>query len=232
MLNSHNTSRDLNLQHLRTFQALARLENFSRAGEEVGLSQSAVSRHIGALEDSLGLRLFERVGRRAVLTSAGRILRAHLDALIREADTLPRVLKDLAEGAQGDIRIGACITAANSFLPRVLGLYRHKYAEVGLALQPGSSVRIVEMLRRGEIDLGFVASDRLPSDATTLAEIPDELVLIAARNHKLSLRRGLKPGDLSGCDFIQREPASDTHATVAHWLEAEGVRVRNLMGVW
>lgn len=232
MQNSHRTTLQMNLQHLRTFQALARVENFSRAGEQVGLSQSAVSRHIGALEDSLGLRLFERVGRRAVLTSAGRVLRTRLDALMREADTLPRVVKDLSEGVQGDIRLGACITAANSLLAPLLGLYRRKYPEVGLGLQPGSSAGIVESLRRGEIDLAFVTSDRLPPEAATLAEIPDELVLLAARNHKLSLRRGLKPGDLSGCDFIQREPASDTHATVTHWLEAEGVQVRNLMGVW
>lgn len=232
MRNLHRSLLQLDFQHLRTFQTLARVENFSRAGEQVGLSQSAVSRHIRALEDSLGLRLFERVGRRAVLTSAGRVLRARLETLMREADTLPRVLKDLSEGVQGDVRIGACITAANALLPPVLGLYRQKYPEVGLALQPGSSARVIENLRRGEIDLAFVASDRLPSDATTLAEIPDELVLIAAPNHKISLRRGLKPGDLSGCDFIQREPTSDTRALVAHWFEAEAVQVRNLMDVW
>lgn len=107
---SHRTLLQLNFQHLRTFLTLAHVENFSRAGEQVGLSQSAVSRHIRALEDSLGLRLFERIGRRAVLTSAGRILRARMETLMREADTLPRVLKDLSEGIQGDIRIGACIT--------------------------------------------------------------------------------------------------------------------------
>lgn len=232
MQNSHRSALPLNLQHLRTFQALAQLESFSRAGEQVCLSQSAVSRHIGALEDSLGLRLFERVGRRAVLTSAGRVLRTRLDALMREADTLPRVVKDLSEGVQGDIRIGACITAANALLAPLLGLYRRKYPEVGLGLQPGSSVGILESLRRGEIDLAFVTSDRLPPEATTLAEIPDELVLIAAPNHKLCFRRGLKPRDLSGCDFIQREAASDTRAVVAHWFEAEGIQARNLMGVW
>jgi DNA-binding transcriptional LysR family regulator len=229
---SHRTILQLNFQHLRTFLTLAHVENFSRAGEQVGLSQSAVSRHIRALEDSLGLKLFERIGRRAVLTSAGRILQARMEALMREADMLPRVLKDLSEGIQGDIRIGACITAANALLPQVLGLYRQKYPDVGLALQPGNSAGIVENLRRGEIDIAFIASDRLPSDVTIVAEIPDELVLFAAPNHQMSLRRGLKPQDLSDCDFIQRETPSDTHAMVSHWLEAEGIEVRNLMDVW
>jgi len=228
---SHRTLLQFNFQHLRTFLTLAHVENFSRAGEQVGLSQSAVSRHIRALEDSLGLRLFERIGRRAVLTSAGRILRARMETLMREADTLPRVLKDLSEGIQGDIRIGACITA-NALLPQVLGLYRQKHPDVGLALQPGNSAGIVENLRRGEIDIAFVASDRLPSDVTVLAEIPDELVLFAAPTHQMSLRRGLKPKDLSDCDFIQRETSSDTHAMASRWLEAEGIEVRNLMDVW
>jgi DNA-binding transcriptional LysR family regulator len=229
---SHRTLLQLNFQHLRTFLALARVENFSRVGEQVGLSQSAVSRHIRALEDSLGMRLFERIGRRAVLTSAGRILRTRLETLIREADTLPRVLKDLSEGIQGDLRIGACITAANALLPQVLGLYRQKYPQVGLALQPGNSAGIVENLRRGEVDIAFVVSDRLPSDVIALAEIPDDLVLFAAPGHRIALRRGLRPEDLSDCDFIQREDPSDTHAMVTRWLGAEGIEVRNLMDVW
>src|SRR5512136_945566 len=136
---SHRTISQLNFQHLRTFLTLARLENFSRTGEQVGLSQSAVSRHISALEDSLGVRLFERIGRRAILTPAGRILRARMETLMREADALPRILNDLSEGIQGDLRIGACITAANAVLPQVLGLYRQKYPNVGLLLQPGNS---------------------------------------------------------------------------------------------
>lgn len=232
MQNPHSGFLQVNLQHLRTFLTLARLENFSRTGEQVGLSQSAVSRHIGALEESLGMRLFERVGKRAVLTSAGRVLRARLETLVREADTLPRVLKDLSDGIQGDLRVGACITAANALLPQVLGLYRQNYPDVGLALQPGNSADIIESLRRSESDIAFVASDQLPADVTALAEIPDELVLFAAPNHLMSSKRGLKSEDLAGCDFIRREPPSDTHAAVTHWFAREGVEVRNLMDIW
>jgi DNA-binding transcriptional LysR family regulator len=229
---SHRIISQLNFQHLRTFLALARLENFSRTGEQVSLSQSAVSRHISALEESLGIQLFERIGRRATLTSAGKILRARIETLMREADALPRILKDLAEGMQGELRIGACITAANAILPQVLGLYRKKFPHVGLALQPGSSTDIAESLRRGEIDLAFVALDRLPSGVTALAEIPDDLVLFAAPNHPISLKRMVKAEDLSDCDFIQREAPSDTHSIVTRWLGAKSIELRNLMDVW
>jgi DNA-binding transcriptional LysR family regulator len=142
------------------------------------------------------------------------------------------MLKDLAEGIHGDLRIGACITAANAILPRPLGLYRHKYPHVGLVLEPGNSPDIIESLQRGEIDIAFVASDRLPADIASLAEIPDELVLFAAPNHRMALKRTLKPEDLSSCDFIQREASSDTHGMVMRWLAAESVEIRTLMDVW
>ena len=228
----HGILAQLNLQHLHTFQLLARIQNFSRVGEQIGLSQSAVSRHIRALECSLGLRLFDRIGRRVVLTPEGKVLRSRLEALVREADALPGLLQDLSEGVKGDLGIGACITAANAFLPTVLGRYRKKYPSVVLRFQPLSTEDSIESLRRGEIDLAFVASDRLPTSITTLAEIPDELVLISGPKRKHALHRMLQPGELSAREFIQREDSSDTRALLMRWLESEDVAVRNVMDVW
>lgn len=228
---SHSKFLALDFRQLRTFLVLARLESFSRTGAEIGLSQSAVSRQIRALEDSLGLRLLERLGRHAVLTPAGRALRERLGILVREAETLPRLLKDLAEGVQGEVRIGSCITAANAVLPPLLGMYRHKYPQVELALQPGNSARTLERLRRGEFDLAFVGCETVPTDLTILAEIPDELMLVAVATHPLCCRR-IKPEQLADCDFIQREEGSDTRAEVMRWLQAERIQVRNLMDVW
>jgi LysR family transcriptional regulator, low CO2-responsive transcriptional regulator len=222
---------DIDFRYLRTFLALARFGNFSETGRQVGLSQPAVSRQVRAVEDALGVRLFERLGRRAVLTSAGQALRTRLETLMREADSLPRLIRDLAEGVHGDVRIGATITAANAILPSLLGEYRRSYPSVELALQPGSSARVLEVLTRGEIDLALVGSDTLPASVTVLAEIPDAVLLIAARDHRFAGRR-VKPADLEGCEFIQREPASDTRTLVSRWLQTEGVHVRNVMDVW
>ena len=232
MQKTHRMLGQLNLQHLHTFQSLARIQNFSRVGEQVGLSQSAVSRHIRALEDSLGLRLFDRIGRRVVLTPEGKVLRSRLEALAREADALPGLLQDLSAGVRGDLSIGACITAANAFLPSVLGRFRQQYPSVALGFRPSSTEDSIDSLRRGEMDLAFVAADRLPPEVTTLAEIPDDLVLISGPKRKHSPRRALKPGALSDLEFIQREESSDTRALLTRWLEAEGIVVRDVMDVW
>ena len=230
MQKRHSNLADINLRHLRTFLTLARVANFSETGRRLGLSQSAVSRHISGLEEMLGLRLFERLGRRAVLTSAGRTLQTRLQALMREAESLPRIIRDLAEGVRGDLRIGASITAANAIVPLVLGAYRRQYPNVGLSLQPGNSARVLEALGCGEIDLAFVGDEALPPGVNILAEIPDEVVLIASRAHLFAGRR-IRWEDLNDCDFIHRDAGSHTRAVVAQWFHAAGVQPRTLMEV-
>lgn len=231
MRDQHRTSLpDIDFRHLRTFLTLARLGNFSRTGQQVALSQSAVSRHIRALEDTLGLRLFQRLGRRAVLTSAGHTLRTRVKTLMREAESLPRVIRDLAEGVRGDIRIGASITAAHTILPPLLGAYRRRYPRVELALQPGDSADVLDTLARGEIDLAFVGSNALPPGTSVVAEIPDQVLFIAPRAHPLAGRR-VRPADLAGCDFIQRDASSDTRALVGRWFQAQRVQPRTVMEV-
>lgn len=231
MQSSHRPVCDLQFEHLRTFLTLADFGSFSRTGDQIGLSQSAVSRHIRALESALGSRLFERLGRRAVLTSAGNVLRTRLETLMREAETLPRIIRDLTEGVRGELRIGACVTAANSILPMLLGRYRRQYPEVQITLRPGSNQKAVEGLRRGDLDLGFVSSDAVPSTLNVLAEIRDEVVLIAGRKDPL-LRGRIRPSDLSGRDFIQREPASDTRSLASRWFDAHGIEPRIAMDMW
>jgi len=226
----HSNLPDMNLRHLRTFLALAHGANFSETGRLLGLSQSAVSRHICGLEEMLGVRLFERLGRRAVLTSAGRTLRTRLQALMREAESLPRIVRDLADGVRGDLRIGASVTAANAIVPPVLGAYRRQYPNVELSLQPSNSARVLEALGCGEIDLAFVGAEALPPGVTVLAEILDEVVLIASRAHLFAGRR-IRWEDLKDCDFIHRDAGSDTRAVVAQWFQAAGVQPRTLMEV-
>lgn len=230
MHNQHSNLPDIDFRHLKTFLALAEFGNFTQTGRRAGLSQSAVSRHIRALEDALGVRLFERLGRRAVLTSPGQILRTRLRTLMREAESLPRLIRDLAEGVRGDVRIGASATAAGAILPRLLGVYRRKYPSVELALHAGSSARVLEELARGDVDLALVGTDALPSGASIVAEIPDELVVIASRTHPLASRR-LRSADLAGSGFIHRDAASDTRVLVARWFQAEGVQPRTVMEV-
>lgn len=225
-----NVLANVDFRHLRTFRALAQISNFSAAGRLLGLSQSAVSRQIGALEQALGVRLFERLGRRAVLTFAGNALRMRLERLMREAESLPRLLADLTEGVHGELRIGASTTAANTIVPTLLAAYHRRYPQVRLALETNNSVRVLESLERGAIDVGFLGVDMLPEPISLLAELPDELILIASPRHPFARRR-LSSDDLKNCDFIQRDVGSHTRTLVDHWFDAQRVRPRTVMEV-
>jgi DNA-binding transcriptional LysR family regulator len=149
---------------------------------------------------------------------------------MREAESVPRVIRDLAEGVQGNIRIGASVTAAQAVLPPVLGQYRRRYPNVALALEPGSSADVLEALGRGEVDLAFVGCGALPPGTSVVAEIPDQVVFIAPPAHLLAGRR-LRSADLGACDFIQRDALSDTRALIDRWFQAERVQPRTVMEV-
>ena len=221
---------DIDFQHLRTFLTLAKVANFSATGRILGLSQSAVSRHIRALEQELQVRLFQRLGRRALLTFAGNALQVRLERLMREAESLPRLIADLTEGVRGELRIGASTTPANTILPALLGAYRRRYPQVRLALETGTSSRVLESLARGAIDVAFVGAEVLPASVSVLAKVPDELVLIAARRHPLAQKR-ITTEDLKNCDFIQLDAGSHTRALVDQWFQVHHVQPRTLMDV-
>src|SRR5215467_4299576 len=176
---------DIDFRHLRSFAVLAQVGNFSAAGRTLGLSQPAVSRQIGALEAAFNVRLFERLGRRATLTFAGHALRGRLERLMREAESLPRVIADLRESVQGELRIGASTTMANTMVPALLGAYRRKFPQVRLALENNIAARLFESLERGAIDIAFTAADTVPAAVGVLAELPDEVVLVASHAHPL-----------------------------------------------
>jgi len=231
MQNQHsNRLPDIDFRHLRTFFALAQIGNFSAAGRTLGLSQPAVSRQIGTLEYALGVRLFERLGRRAVLTFAGNALRKRLERLMREAESLPRLIADLTEGVRGELRIGSSTTPANAIVPALLGTYRRRYPQVRLTLETSNSNRILESLERGAIDLAFVGADFLPEPVSVMAGIPDELFLIASSKHAFARGR-ISVDDLRTCDFIHRDAGSHTRALVDQWFHAQHVRPRTVMEV-
>lgn len=227
----HNTKLpDIDFRHLRAFLALAQIGNFSATARTLAVSQSAVSRQILALEAALGVRLFERLGRRAVLTFAGNALRARLERLVREAESLPRLIADLSEGVRGELRIGAATTPANTIVPALLIAYRRRYPEVRLALEINNSERLLESLQRGVIDVAFVAAKTVPPAILLLAETPDELVLIASPSNPLT-HRPLKPEDLCDCEFIERLSGAHTRTVVEQWFQSQRVQPRSRMEV-
>ena len=222
----------MNLDQLETFLAVARTGSFTKAAPLVHRTQSAVSRQIQELERSLGMKLFERLGKQVMLTDAGRTLVQDAPRLLQQAENLRERLRDIGEGISGELRIGATISAANTFIPDVLAKFRCHYPSVTLSLTPGQTRSLANRLRRNEMDVAVLGSDVAESELTTSYHIADELVLVASPDHLLAKKRVVHPNELEGMDIILRESGSDSRFLTEGWFAERQVAVNTLMALW
>lgn len=167
---------------LRVFAAAARHLSFTKAAQELFISQPAVTRHIRELETHYGQRLLERRGNRVALTEAGHLLLAHAEAVAEAEHAMEarlHALRDPADTA-GRLRLGASTTLAQYVLPGLLPGFRHRYPQVELTLRNANTEQIGEALLRHELDLGLVEGGPHSRDLHYELLLPDELVAVRA----------------------------------------------------
>ena len=165
---------------LRVFAAVARHLSFTKAAQELFISQPAVTKHLHELEKQYGQRLLARHGTRVALTEAGRLLQAHAEAAAaaqQQLDDQLLALRDPNE-AVGRLRLGASTTLSQYVLPAWLPAFQQRYPQVQLTLLNVNSERIAEALLRGELDLGFVEGRSKSRDLHYELLMPDELVAV------------------------------------------------------
>ena len=165
---------------LRVFEAVARHLSFTKAAQELFVTQPAVTKHIHELEKHYGQRLLERRGNRVALTEAGRLLQAHAEAVAASTQQLAdqlHALRDPDEAA-GRLRLGASTTICQYVLPGVLPAFQARHPNVQLTLANANSEHIAEALLHGKLDLGFVEGRSKSRDLHYELLLPDELVAV------------------------------------------------------
>lgn len=208
------------LRQLQIFQAVVETGSTAAAAAAVSLTQSAASAALGELENLLGTRVFDRVGKRLVLNDNGRTLSVQARWLLDGAAQIERQFSNApGRAAAGPLRIGASTTIGNYLMPRLLADYR-AHADISqVDIRIGNTGEIVQGIARFELDAGFIEG---PSHDPHLAALPwirDELVLIAGANHPLSMRRGRVPvAALRDAVWLLREPGSGTREVVEEVL--------------
>lgn len=217
---------NLNLHQLRVFQAVARHLNFSRAAEELAISQPAVTGHVKQLEGILGLRLFDKIGRRVYLTEAGQHLYDYTQRVFALLGEAAQVMAELRGMSRGSLRVAADTTAGVYVVPAFLGAFHRAHPQVRIALDVTNRAQVAQRVLLNQVDLAVMG--QVPPDDGLAAEpfLANELVVIAAPGHRLAGRRGIPVQELAGETFIMREPGSGTRATAERVLAAAGVPVR------
>src|SRR5262245_20090173 len=149
----------MNLDRLRTFRVLAESLHFRRTADKLHLSQSAVSQQISALEDELGVLLFERIGRRTYLTPAGRVLAEEAGKVLASVDRAVDAVRAFGSGNADRLRLGASTTPGVYIVPAALGAFRTALPHVELSFRIANSAEIELALVHNELDLGIVGED-------------------------------------------------------------------------
>src|SRR3954467_7725148 len=146
----------LDTRQLKAFATLARTGSFTLAAKELYLSQSAVSHSMKALEQEVGCRLLDRMGKKVLLTQAGETLLHHTEKILQEMDVARSALEHLGKWGRGRLRIGASTTACQYILPPVLREFKEEYPQSLITIEPGDTVEALELLRVNRIDLAIM----------------------------------------------------------------------------
>jgi DNA-binding transcriptional LysR family regulator len=198
----------MELRQIRSFLSIAETLHFGRTAELIHLSQPALSLQIRALEEEVGVRLFERNRRKTTLTPAGTAFRDDAATALSQLDQAIRRAKLAASGKLGLLRIGFTSTAGSEIVPGIVRQFRELNPEVEFSLRQYLTAEQVQMLETGLLDVGFL---RLPIGGHSALDVVtvhrEPFVLVVPSSHKLAKRKRLRLREVSGETFVMYERA-------------------------
>jgi len=219
------------LRQLEVFEAIARLKSFTRAAEELFLTQPTVSMQIKKLTDEIGLPLFEQIGKKIYLTDAGKELYQTCLGIFEHFSRFEMIASDMKGLKSGKLRL-AVVTTAKYFTPRLLGMFCQKYPGIEVALIVTNRERVLERLSSNQDDLYILGQVPDAVDAVAEVFLDNPLVVLASADHPLSCEKKISIKRICDEPFIMREPGSGTRmATERFFLEHDHkLKVRMELG--
>ncbi|WP_404785707.1 LysR substrate-binding domain-containing protein [Altericista sp. CCNU0014] len=217
--------KQVTFHQLKVFEVTARRGSFTRAAEELFLTQPTVSIQMKQLTKAVGLPLFEQVGKRLYLTEAGKELLDTCQDIFERLSQFEMVVSDLQGLKKGQLRISA-ITTAKYAIPRLLGPFCQQYPGIDVALIVTNHEHILERLRDNLDDLYIPSQVPENMDVHCHPFLDNPLVVLASRNHPLAREPYVPLERLNNESFIMREPGSGTRQAVEQLFEAHNISIR------
>lgn len=225
----------MNLDQLQVFLAVARHLHFSRAAEELYITQPAVSASVAKLESQYGVKLFHRIGRRVELTDAGRFLQQEGPRLLDGVDRLARGLHEFNDLRRGVLSLGASFTVGNYWLPSRLSHFGDRYPEIELLCSLGNADQVLDGTARGQFDLcfltGWATREQPPELESHLSAVQvgeERLQVVVGRSHPWFGVASISAEQLRGSTWIVREHGSGAQRLFEVLLRQAGVDPRSL----
>ena len=213
---------------LKVFQTVATRGSFTKAADELFITQPAVSKHIRELEQEFKTTLFDRNGSRIKLTGAGETLLHYTNQLFQVYNNLVFEMNNLSSENSGNLRIGASTTIAQYVLPQVLAAFHRKYHDIHISLVNQNTESIEKLLVNRSIDLGIVEGQSRSTSIKYAEFLKDEIVLVCSGRNK-SIKKDIIPLKmLSSYPLLLREPGSGSLEVIAYSLKNAGLSLEDL----
>ncbi len=212
---------------LKVFHTVARRLNFTKAAEELYITQPAVTKHIKEIEKHFKLKLFDRNGTKIKLTSAGEILLKYTEQLFDIYRNLEIDMNALNSMHSGDLRIGASTTVAQYVLPPILADFRKHFPDISARLKAGNTEDIENALLTNEIDLGIIEGQSQKPQISYTPFLKDEIVLVAKIGSPLA-KDNIGLQTLLDINLLMREQGSGTREVIEHALKSKGISLADL----
>lgn len=213
---------------LRVFYVVAKRLNFTRAAEELFISQPAVSKHIHEIEQHYELKLFERNGTRIRLTEAGNLLLGNVEKLMLIHHNIDLEFTAQRNDFKGSLTIGASTTVAQYFLPQHIASFKQRFPHIALSITSDNTEKIERLLMDGKVDLGIVEGHSKRSNFRYDCLVKDEIVLCTRSGNPHIKKTAIKPDDLRKLHFVLRETGSGSLDVVVSTLKKHGLGIQEL----
>ncbi|ASB76042.1 TPA: LysR family transcriptional regulator [Enterobacter hormaechei subsp. hoffmannii] len=212
------------LRQLRVFVTVAQARSFSRAGEMIGLSQSAVSHSVKELETQTGVKLLDRTTREVVLTEAGHQLATRLERLLDELNSTLRDVGRLGQQLSGTVRVAASQTISAHLIPQCIAESNHRYPDIDFVLHDRPQQWVLESIRQGDVDFGIVIDPGAVSDLECEVVLSEPFLLLCRDDDPLASLSQVAWQALQGANLVLQDYASGSRPLIDAALAAQGVK--------
>lgn len=219
----HSARVPLDSRQLKAFSALARTGSFTLAAKELFLTQSAVSHSMRALEESVGCRLLDRMGKKVALTQAGEQLLVHAEKILDEMERARGGLLQLGKWGQSRLRLGASSTLSHYLLPPVLREFKKQFPDCRIIIEPGDSLDVVPMVEDGRIDIALALENRHSHAVDVTPLFTDELKFLVSPEHPWAQAGRVKPDEIARQNYILYDKASVTFRMIRDFFATDDI---------
>ena len=213
------------LHQLKVFEAVARNSSFTRAAEELFLTQPTVSMQVKQLSKTVGMPLFEQVGKKLYLTESGKELFATCQDIFERMERFEMAIANIKGLKQGALRISA-VTTAKYVIPRILGPFCNRYPGIDVSLTVMNHQYVLEGLSSNRNDLYIVSNVPEDLDVQSKLFIENPLVVLAPKTHPLVGEKNISLERLAQEPFIMREPGSETRRAAQGLFDSHGIKLK------